>query len=176
MTRYVALLRAINVGGHIVKMDRLRTLFEELDLARVETFIASGNVLFDARAKATPALEDRIEKHLAAALGYPVATFLRPLASLADIARDNPFDVADGHTAYVGFVKSAPPAEGVKKLMSLASASHAFHVNGSEVYWLSRIRTSDSKISGSTFEKAFGGPATFRNITTVRKLAEKGTA
>ena len=176
MTRYVALLRAINVGGHTVKMDRLRVLFEELDLTRVETFIASGNVLFDARGRATPALEVRIERQLAAALGYPVATFLRPLASLAGIARDNPFDAADGHTVYVGFLKCAPPAEGVRTLMSLESASHAFQVNGSEVYWLSRIRTSDSKISGSTFEKALGGPATFRNMTTVRKLAEKGTA
>ncbi len=173
MTRYVALLRAINVGGHIVKMDRLRALFGELGLTGVETFIASGNVLFEARVTAAPALEARIETHLAAALGYPVPTFLRSLAALAHIARDNPFDGADGHAVYIGFLKTAPPAEAMSKLMSLESESHAFRVNGSEVYWLSRVRTSDSKISGSTFEHALGGPATFRNITTVQKLAEK---
>ena len=48
MPRYIALLRAINVGGHTVKMDHLRRLFEALDLAAVETFIASGNVVFHA--------------------------------------------------------------------------------------------------------------------------------
>ena len=47
--RLVAFLRAINVGGHNVKMDRLRELFEALGLSNVETFIASGNVIFDSR-------------------------------------------------------------------------------------------------------------------------------
>ena len=56
--RYVALLRAVNVGGRTVKMDRLRTLFEELKLRNVETFIASGNVIFESTAGAS-ALESR---------------------------------------------------------------------------------------------------------------------
>ena len=50
MTRYVALLRAINVGGHTVKMDALRKHFSRMGFANVETFIASGNVIFDAKA------------------------------------------------------------------------------------------------------------------------------
>ena len=86
MTRYVAFLRAINVGGHTVKMDRLRALFEELKFANVETFIASGNVLFDSASKSTDAMETRIERHLEKALGYEVATFVRPLASLAAVS------------------------------------------------------------------------------------------
>jgi uncharacterized protein (DUF1697 family) len=48
MTHYVALLRGINVGGHVVRMDRLRALFAEAGLSGVQTFIASGNVLFSA--------------------------------------------------------------------------------------------------------------------------------
>jgi uncharacterized protein (DUF1697 family) len=48
MPKHIAFLRAINVGGHIVKMDHLRRLFEALELAEVETFIASGNVIFEA--------------------------------------------------------------------------------------------------------------------------------
>ena len=51
MPRYVAFLRAINVGGHIVKMDQLRKLFTQLGLTDVETFIASGNVLFTSPSK-----------------------------------------------------------------------------------------------------------------------------
>ena len=61
MPKYVAFLRAINVGGHLVKMDYLRTLFEALGFENVETFIASGNVIFDSKSKNTQALEKKIE-------------------------------------------------------------------------------------------------------------------
>jgi uncharacterized protein (DUF1697 family) len=83
--RYVALLRAINVGGHVVKMDRLRTVFEALRFGRVETFIASGNVLFDSGESDTAALEQMIETRLEKELGYEVTTFLRRPAELSTI-------------------------------------------------------------------------------------------
>ena len=69
MPKYVAFLRAINVGGHTVKMEHLRILFEELGFENVETFIASGNVIFDSKTKSTKTLETKIEKHLRQALG-----------------------------------------------------------------------------------------------------------
>ena len=56
MPKYIAFLRAINVGGHIVKMDQLRKLFEELQFEHVEKFIASGNVIFDTKSKNIAAL------------------------------------------------------------------------------------------------------------------------
>src|SRR6188472_1508109 len=83
-TRYVAFLRAINVGGHIVKMDHLRTLCEAIPLANVSTFIASGNVLFESK-KPRAQVEAAIEKKLKAALGYDVATMVRSGADLAAI-------------------------------------------------------------------------------------------
>ena len=73
--KYVAFLRAINVGGHTVKMDHLRNLFESMGFANVETFIASGNVIFDSKTKSTAALEMEIENQLQAALGYEVRRF-----------------------------------------------------------------------------------------------------
>src|SRR6185369_8391120 len=63
MPKYVAFLRAINVGGHVVKMDQLRALFEALGFANVETFIASGNVIFDSKSKNVAALERKIDRH-----------------------------------------------------------------------------------------------------------------
>ena len=54
MPRYITFLRAINVGGHTVKMDRLREIFESLGFANVETFIASGNVVFERRRETRP--------------------------------------------------------------------------------------------------------------------------
>src|SRR5512137_351092 len=94
MPKYIAFLRAINVGGHTVKMDVLRQLFEALDFSNVETFIASGNVVFETRAASTRTLEKKIEQQLRAALGYEVATFLRTDVELAAIARYQPFSPA----------------------------------------------------------------------------------
>ena len=68
--KYAAFLRAINVGGHIVKMDRLRTLFEAAGFRGAETFIASGNVVFESSRKSAGDLERAIETHLKKALGY----------------------------------------------------------------------------------------------------------
>ena len=94
MPRYIAFLRAINVGGHTVKMDVLRQQFEALGFANVETFIASGNVIFETTAKNTRTLEKKIEQQLRAALGYEVATFIRTEAELAAIAQYQPFTTA----------------------------------------------------------------------------------
>ncbi len=77
MTRTIAFLRAINVGGHTVKMDVLRRHFELLGYTDVETFIASGNVIFTAPSHNAQMLEMTIENKLREALGYEVATFLR---------------------------------------------------------------------------------------------------
>jgi Uncharacterized protein conserved in bacteria len=127
--RHVAFLRAINVGGHVVKMERLRTLFEELGLKDVETFIASGNVLFDAPSTGIAKLETRIEAHLEKALGYEVLSYIRPLASLAHVANDHPFDshAADGHALSIGFLKVALEAERGSALKALANGYDEFH-------------------------------------------------
>src|SRR5262245_44271541 len=121
MTRYVAFLRAINVGGHIVKMDHLRTLFEALRFKRVETFIASGNVIFESPGEAA-ALEDRIERHLRKALGYDVDTFLRSSDELCAVAAYEPFDAASAskaHAVHVTFLKSALDANVRRAVMAL---------------------------------------------------------
>src|SRR4030095_12113038 len=94
MPRYVAFLRAINVGGHIVKMDQLRKLFTQLGFTDVETFIASGNVLFSSSSKSGPALEKKIEKHLKAALGYEGATLSGTPAEVCEAAAHEPFSAA----------------------------------------------------------------------------------
>src|SRR5258707_9368831 len=86
VARYVAFLGAINVGGHTVKMADLRRSFEAMGLTSVETFIASGNVGFEAATSDNAALERRIEAGLQADLGYRVDTFVRSSAEVAAIA------------------------------------------------------------------------------------------
>ena len=177
MPKYVAFLRAINVGGHTVKMDHLRGCFEALGFSNVETFIASGNVVFDSPARSTKALERKIEASLLKSLGYAVSTFIRSTAELAAIARYQPFADAEleaaGYTLYVGFMAASPAEAAKKKLLSLATKVDDFHVNGNEVYWLCRTKFSGSEFSGGRLEKILGLSATLRNSTTVRRLAAK---
>src|SRR5262245_61029712 len=107
MPRHIAFLRAINVGGHTVKMATLCELFEELGFTDVSTFIASGNVIFNAPGKNTAALEKKIETHLEKALGYEVKTFVRNLPELAALAAHKAFPEARVKTAgafCVGFL------------------------------------------------------------------------
>jgi uncharacterized protein (DUF1697 family) len=175
MPRYVALLRAINVGGHTVKMDRLRQLFEELGFRNVETFIASGNVIFDSPSRTPQALERRIERHLHEALGYEVATFIRSPADLAAIAGHEAFPPSEVEkcTLYIGFAGSAPTEAACDKLIGSRTSIDEFHVNDREVYWLRRKSFSESEFSGAKMEKTLGMPVTIRNMTTVRKLATR---
>lgn len=177
MPKYVAFLRAINVGGHTVKMDYLRDLFAALGCANVETFIASGNVIFDSTSKSTRSLEKKVESCLLEALGYEVATFIRSMAELADIAQHKPFSdselSAKGHALYIGFMAASPGNAAKEKLLSLATKVDDFHLNGREVYWLCRTKFSESEISGALLAKTLGMPATLRNSTTVRRIAAK---
>lgn len=171
MPRYVALLRAINVGGHVVRMDVLRRHFEALGCTDVSTFIASGNVLFTARSGAAAAHEKRIARALHDALGYPVETFLRSPAEMA-AAGHAPFDdLADTDSLYVGFLPRALTAAERRTVQGFAGATDDFSINAREIHWRCRVRSSDSKFSLARFEKALGVAATFRNITTVRKIA-----
>lgn len=177
MPKYVAFLRAINVGGHTVKMEYLRDLFAALGFRNVETFIASGNVIFDSTTKSTRALEQKIESCLLKSLGYEVATFIRSTAELADIAQHKPFSEAElsnaGHALYIGFMASEPSDAAKKKLLSLPTKVDDFHLHGREVYWLCRTKFSESGISGALLAKTLGLPLTLRNSTTVKKIAAK---
>jgi len=178
MPRYIAFLRAINVGGRIVKMDALRKEFESLGLKRVETFIASGNVIFESNASAA-SLESKIEKHLAAKLGYEVATFLRTPDEVETIAAYQPFNAAamkNCGALVVGFVRAPIDAQSIGLVNALKSDIDNFHVNGREVYWMCKVKQSESKFSNAVFERTLRAQATFRGMNTIKKLAEKYVA
>jgi len=176
MTKYIAFLRAINVGGHTVKMDTLRSLFESLGFANVETFIASGNVIFETAAKNTSALAAAIEKSLHEVLGYEVATFIRTPAEVAAIAITQPFPQTEFDQAVafnVIFLAEPLDKESTQKVLALKSEIDTFHVQGREVYWLCLKRQSDSKFSNAVLEKTLKRSSTIRGMNTIQKLAEK---
>jgi len=174
--RYVAFLRAINVGGHVVKMNVLREQFEALGLSDVETFIASGNVLFSSRAKDAAALERKIESRLKTALGYEVATFVRTCDEVSAVAAYAPFPAATLRTAvslWVGFLAAPLPAAGQAALRALETPIHSFHANGREIYWLRRTKQMDSALSNTGVERALKARCTFRGINTIVRLTSR---
>ena len=176
MTRYIAFLRAINVGGHTVKMDTLRGLFESLGFSNVETFIASGNVLFDAASKESGVLEKKIESKLREALGYDVATFIRMDTELKSIANYKAFAQSqlDAATAFnVAFLKESLDDKSNQKVMALQTDIDTFHIRGRELYWLCRKKQSDSTFSNAVLEKTISKPSTIRGLATIQKIAEK---
>ena len=176
MTKYIAFLRAINVGGHTVKMDHLRQLFESLDFANVETFIASGNVIFETKSANAKMLENKIEAKLKEALGYEVSTFIRTDTELADIAKYQPFKKSELDAAAVlniAFLSDPLDEPSVKKLMTLKTDIDNFHVHGCEMYWLCRKKQSESTFSNAVFEKTLGIRSTLRGANTIQKMAEK---
>ncbi len=148
MPRYIAFLRGINVGGHRVKMARLRGLFEDLGFADVSTFIASGNVLFSVQSNDVDGLRDRIERHLARALGYQVATFIRTPAQLAAIAASGVTEAgAEGRfrsSHHVIFMHGPAPQSLRSELAGLESGTDDFRFSESEIHWRIRGKLTDS--------------------------------
>ncbi len=174
MPRYIAFLRAINVGGHVVKMQVLKALFQGLGFANVETFIASGNVIFQSPAKSTAAIEEKIERLLEKELGYAVQTFVRSDAEVARVATFEPFEeVSEGSTLYIGLLKSPPDREVEKRLLAAQTERDDFRLDGRELYWRCRGPSSESTFSGAKLEKTLGMATTLRNVNTVRRLAAK---
>jgi uncharacterized protein (DUF1697 family) len=176
MTRYIAFLRAINVGGHTIKMEILRQLFESFGFSEVQTFIASGNVIFGSIAQDPAVLELRISAGLQSALGFDVATFLRTAEELAPIASYQPFPQAELDAAVANNIIFLPgplddPAK--QKLMKLRTDIDRFSVHAREVYWLCHRKQSQSTFSNAVLEKTLGTKSTIRGVNTILKLAAK---
>ncbi len=176
MSRYIAFLRAINVGGHTVKMDHLRGLFESSGLSSVETFITSGNIVFDTKSGDAMVVEKRIEKLLREELGYEVVVFIRTSMELAEIAKYKPFPqpaVEKATALNIAFLKDKLDEQSEKKLMGLRTHIDNFRVHEREVYWLCLKKQSESTFSNAVLEKTLNRQSTLRGINTIKKIAEK---
>ncbi len=177
MPRYFVFLRAINVGGRTVKMDQLREMFVSIGYPDVETFIASGNVILTSGETDPAAVEARIEEGLQAALGYEVLAIIRTRPELESIAAHQPFpsDLVEAHRKfyYVWLLKD-DPSPGIQDVVEQTQTPDDFlHVNGRQVYYLARKGVGQTTINTNRLERAFGTPATNRNLNTVHRLLAK---
>ena len=178
MPRYIAFLRGINVGGHRVKMDRLRAIFAELGLKDVSTFIASGNVLFSTETDDVDGLREKVEGHLASQLGYEVPTFLRSPAELAAIIAFNPPEIvtqtASDSSHYVIFLNASIPDSLRSELTQLNSEMDQFHFSETEAHWLIQGKLTESLLFGPGLDQAMRGVrTTMRNMNTLGRIAAK---
>jgi uncharacterized protein (DUF1697 family) len=174
MPRFVAFLRAVNVGGRVVKSDTLKKGFESAGAADPETFLASGNVIFSS--KMSRGHEAKLSTALAASLSFEVPVFVRTLEEVAVLAAHRAFpekDVARFPTYLVGFLSKELDAAGVERLSALESPEDRFHVRGRDFWWLSKHHQARPAITGRQLEKALGQPTTLRNVNTVRRMAER---
>ena len=176
MPRYVAFLRGINLGKRRLPMIRLKLAFEEIGFDQVETFIASGNVIFTSK-KAPATIEVAVERHLKHSLGYPVETFVRSAGRVAEIGdrapvrRSEPTEGADDGTLHVGFFKTPLPTELADRMNEIRTEVDHFVVSGSEYFWHSQVGVSQSKVWALPEIRAVKLPtSTMRNITSIRKL------
>lgn len=176
MPKTFAFLRAINVGGHTVTMAELKAQFEALGLRGVETFIASGNVVFEAGRAGEAALGRRLGAHLEATLGFPVTVFLRSGAELAALVAGCPFNAAEQAEARaMNVILLQAPLTGPQeaRLLGLQTGEDDFRIRGRDVWWRCRTKQSQSDFSNVVFEKALGLKATFRGLSTLQRLAAK---
>jgi len=164
MTAYVALLRAVNVGGLQLEMDDLKRIASELGLRSPRTFIASGNLLFLSDRKEA-ALKRDLERALEAHTGKTVGVMVRTAAELAEAAVANPFADEPGSRVVAIFLDESPPADAASSATNLADERLA--LGAREIYVHYPQGQGRSKLG---IKAAARGTA--RNMNTVARLAE----
>ena len=174
MTKYVAFLRAVNVGKRTVKMENLRQQLDEAGFKNVKTYIQSGNVMFESGSSNVAALATKIEKMLLKNYGFEVPTIIRSVPALEAVVKHTPFPgvVPDKSLQiYVSFLSGpvGPHAAGV--IAALQSPAETLHMSGSEVYTMIRKDLETKALDVvAQLEKKLGVPCTTRNWATVNKV------
>jgi uncharacterized protein (DUF1697 family) len=165
MTTYVTLLRAVNVGGTgKLAMSRLKSICADAGFARVETYIASGNVVFTSSAKPAK-VKAELETRLAAELGKPVGVVVRTAAEIAAVLAANPFRKAAPNRTYAFFLDAAPPRDALDHVKGRSDEEIALGKREIFVHYPNGMGRSKLRIPAAS-------AGTARNMNTVAKLAE----
>ena len=164
MTEFVALLRAVNVGGRKLVMADLKAVAERLGFAGAKTFIASGNLLFTSAASEGD-VKRTLESALAKHMGKPVGVMVRTAKEMAAVAKANPFADQPGNKVVAIFLDDPPPADSAQMAKNVADERMA--LGRREIYVHYPSGQGESKLR---IPAAANGTA--RNLNTVTKLAE----
>lgn len=171
----IALLRGINVGGkNRLPMDDLRRIFREAGCDRVETYIQSGNVVFEAGAEAADRVADRVAEAIADEFGHDVPVVTRSRSEFEAVVEDNPFLAAgaDPKLLHVAFLAEAPDEGAVEDLDLDRFPPDEFVVRGRDVFLCCPNGMARTKLTNRYFDSRLGTTSTMRNWRTVLKLVE----
>jgi uncharacterized protein (DUF1697 family) len=173
MTTYIGLLRAVNVGGrNKVPMADLRRALEALGLERVQTYIQSGNLLFES-AEAPEPIRERIEQAIRDGFGVTTTLVLRTGAAWEQIIAGCPFPadaLPEGTRLHVSLLNEAPSQRDAELLSKVPAEPDEYRIHGREIYCLYRQGIVDSRLAKQLAK--LKTPATDRNWNTITKLAE----
>ncbi|HEY7721224.1 MAG TPA: DUF1697 domain-containing protein [Pedococcus sp.] len=177
MPAYVVFLRAVNVGGRVLRMEQARRVLEENAFLDVASHIQSGNLLVGTRMRSAERVEAAVSECLGEAAGFEIVTMARRPAELTALieAADGIPAAASGVLArYVAFCKGSADAAGAQGAFEAweAPGERAFVVGKDVLVELAKP-FHEAKLGNAQVEKIVGGPATTRNLTVVRTLAQK---
>jgi uncharacterized protein (DUF1697 family) len=164
----------VNVGGNVLKMDRLRELWSELGFSNVRTYVQSGNVVFESRQKPAAWLPG-LERSLEALARLPVSVIIRTPGDLSRIIAVNPFlsdPAADPKKLHVVFLSRAAPPDAAAILAAVDIGGDHIQVVGAEIFCHCPGGFAEFKLTNKRIEKLLSVKATVRNWTTVNKLHE----
>jgi uncharacterized protein (DUF1697 family) len=177
--RYVALIRAINVGGHsIIRMAALSKLFESLGFEDVITYIQTGNVVFSSTNSDAKRMAAQIEEALEAETGHSTTVFVLKPAELRRTAANNPFDPERRDAewrCHLLFLAERPTTRAVAGLMEVEGDDYRFHVKGKVLYYAYPRRVEGKVRRTVNFEKILGTTGTARTWKVVDRLVELST-
>ena len=175
MTRAIALLRAVNVGGTgKLPMAELAKLLTKLGYTEVKTILQSGNAVFTCAVKADAKLETALEAAIAKAFGLQTAVVVRSAAEWDAITGGNPFaDAAANDPSHLVVMpcKSAPSAANVKALQAAIIGRETVQAVGKQLYITYPDGIGDSRLTSAVIERKLGVAGTARNWNTVQKIA-----
>ena len=174
MSRFVAFLRGINVGSHIVTKEQLKEAFASLGFHNVSTFGQSGNVIFEISNLAPEELITKIENKLRTILGYEVSVFVRTISKLKLVIQRNPLkDPVEGTNSLVTFLSITPVKLTFKlPLVIPKSTAQILIIRDSEVYSATH-GGGEGALPNPFIESELKIKATTRNIKTIRRIVEK---
>jgi len=172
MKTYVALLRGINVSGHKkILMANLRQLFENLGFQEVQTYIQSGNVVFQSDTKAEKS-EELIYNSILKNYGWDIPLLVKTATEIKNILDNCPFPQEKKEKSYFMLLQSTPSSEKVLEIEMISYPDEEFVITNSCVYLYSEIGAAKAKCSTNFFERKLKVNATARNFRTMNKLME----
>lgn len=174
MARFVAFLRAVNVGGRTVVMATARQALEELGFDQVTSYVNSGNLLFTTTGKAAD-LESAIRVKLEGVFGFELTTFLRSAAEVRALATARPFGtIAADHTHFALLPLTRLADKEKAAVQGLSNDHDEVVVVGRDVHWLIRSKSTETTLGPKAWKEALpGNPTTARNTTMLAKLVQR---